>query len=230
MEKEDSPRETHGDKRKLKMTALGRKAWVIFLSLLLVLALVSTFTAFFQPPGRDPSQKPAFPSLSWFIQPIEQNAGLRLPAISSHLNDVFVLPDTDHVWAVGDTGMLLHSPDAGITWMRVPEEQPREAAGYTPGAGQARPVGSFDDWLPDLMRKAYAADAPKKTIPNIKISPRDAATQNQPPLKNQIAPEPNPNIRQSAPPEYTTTVDCGSGQTGCCRPNICRTVLPPKAG
>ncbi len=211
MEKKNSPRETHGDKPKLQITALGRKAWVIFLSLLLVLALVSTFAAFFQPPDRNPTEHPAFPSLDWFMQPIEQNAELRLPAISSHLNDVFVVPDTDHVWAVGDTGMILHSYDAGITWERVPKAQPEKAAGFIPGDRKSRAWGDFDIQLPDLTRKAYAAEAPKETTPNIKISPRDTATKNQPPLKNQIAPEPNTNIKQSAPPsiQQQSSVDPG---------------------
>lgn len=211
MEKKNSPRETHGDKPKLQITALGRKAWVIFLSLLLVLALVSTFAAFFQPPDRNPTEHPAFPSLDWFMQPIEQNAELRLPAISSHLNDVFVVPDTDHVWAVGDTGMILHSYDAGITRERVPKAQPEKAAGFIPGDRKSRAWGDFDIQLPDLTRKAYAAEAPKETTPNIKISPRDTATKNQPPLKNQIAPEPNTNIKQSAPPsiQQQSSVDPG---------------------
>jgi hypothetical protein len=132
MDKINSTPETPNKEKKLQIPALGRKAWIIFLGLLLVLALVSTFAAFFQSPNRDPSKQPAFPSLNWFLQPIEQNAELRLPAISSHLNDVFVQLGTKHVWAVGDTGMILHSPDAGITWKRVPEEQPRKAAGLYP--------------------------------------------------------------------------------------------------
>jgi photosystem II stability/assembly factor-like uncharacterized protein len=200
MDKLRSSPEIPGDRKKLQITILGRKVWVAFLSLLLVLALVSTFAAFFQPPDRNPTEHPAFPSIDWFIQPIEQNAELRLPAISSHLNDVFVVPDTDHVWAVGDTGMILHSYDAGITWERVPEAQAEKAAGHIPGDWNSMAWGDVDIQLPDLTGKAYAAEAPKKTIPNIKISPRDTATKNQPPPKNQIAPEPNTNIRQSAPP------------------------------
>ncbi len=192
--------EISGDRKKRQTLIFGRKVWMMFLSLLLVLALVSTFAAFFQPPDRNPAEHPAFPSLEWLLQPIEQNAELRLPAISSHLNDVFVVPDTDHVWVVGDTGMILHSYDAGITWERVLEAQPEKAAGYLPGHRKSMAWGDFDIQLPDVTRKAYAAEAPKKTIPNIKISPRDTAAQNQPPLKNQIAPEPNTNIRQSAPP------------------------------
>jgi photosystem II stability/assembly factor-like uncharacterized protein len=185
---------------KSRIPAFGRKAWIMFLGLLLVLALVSTFAAFFQPPHRDPSQKASFPGLNWLLRPIEQNAELRLPAISSHLNDVFVLPGTSHVWAVGDTGMILHSPDAGISWKRVPEEQPRKAAGYIHGSEQAFSIGNIDIRIPDLMRKAYAADAPKKTIPNIRTSTRDPAAQNQPPAPKQFTVGPNTNIRQSAQP------------------------------
>ena len=175
MEKTNPPRETRAGEQKRQMPALGRTAWLMFLSLLLVLALVSTFAAFFQAPGRDPYRQPTFPSLDWFMQPIEHNAELRLPALSSHLNDVFVVPETDHVWAVGDTGMILHSPDAGITWERVPEEQPQKAAGYSPDDGQAFSVGYFDLRFPDLTRKAYAEEPPVKK---------------RAPTKEQFAPEP----------------------------------------
>ncbi len=164
MEKISPAQETHDDEQKLQIPALGRKVWIMFLSVLLVLALVSTFAAFFQAPGRNPFQQHEFPSLDWFLQPIEHNAELRLPAISSHLNDVFALPGTSHVRVVGDTGMILHSPDAGITWIRVPEAQSQKEAGHTPGDVQALPVRFSDIRLPDRMRKAYAEVAPNQNI------------------------------------------------------------------
>ena len=198
MEKNSHPRETSADKRKFQIHAVGRTAWIMFLSLLLVLALVSTFVAFFQAPGRNPAEHPAFPSLEWFMQPIEQNAELRLPAISSHLNDVFVVPGTSHVWAVGDTGMILHSPDAGITWKRVPEEQPQKEARYTPGDGKAISLGDFNIRLPDLTRKAYAEEAPKKIIQSIEQKAQDTSPQQRAPIIKQFSPEQNTNIRQSA--------------------------------
>ena len=60
MDKINSTPETPNKEKKLQIPALGRKVWIIFLGLLLVLALVSTFAAFFQSPNRDPSKNPHF--------------------------------------------------------------------------------------------------------------------------------------------------------------------------
>jgi photosystem II stability/assembly factor-like uncharacterized protein len=184
----------------------------MFLGLLLVLALVSTFAAFFQPPNRDPSKQPSFPSLDWLLQPIEQNAGLRLPAISSHLNDVFVLPGTSHVWAVGDTGMILHSPDAGINWKRVPEEQPRKAAGYIPGAEQAFSVGNIDIRIPDLTRKAHAEDAPAQNRLEIEKNANAAAAKKRAPISKKPMPDQQTSSRQSTSQTVQKPVDTDKGR------------------
>ena len=51
-----------------------------------------------------------------FLYPVESNAFERLPKISPHLSDVFALPDSRLIWAVGDNGLIIHSPDGGVTW------------------------------------------------------------------------------------------------------------------
>ena len=73
MEMKNPPPEAPVDNKRLQIPAPGRTAWIGLLGLLLVLALVSTVAALFQAPGRNPAEHPEFPSLDWFIQPIEQD-------------------------------------------------------------------------------------------------------------------------------------------------------------
>jgi photosystem II stability/assembly factor-like uncharacterized protein len=54
----------------------------------------------------------------WFIYPVEQNVLQRLPQITVNLKDVTIIPKTDHVWVVGDAGLILHSQDEGRTWQK----------------------------------------------------------------------------------------------------------------
>ena len=212
MENIDPTEATPDDEQNLQIPAFGRTAWIMFLSLLVVLALVSTLVAFFQAPGRNPFLHPQFPSLDWFLQPIEQNAELRLPAVSSHLNDVYVVPDTNHVWAVGDTGMILHSPDAGITWKRVPEEQSQKAAGSSPGDAQRISVGHFDIRMPDFLGKAYAADAPKQNIREIEKKGTETAIIKPVPVNQKSSPEQTTSNKQPSNQALKQSVDTGQGK------------------
>lgn len=80
----------------------------------LLLFLGVTFIAFTQPPRLITSQPPGF--LERIVYPWETNSFKRLPIVIGNLNDVFVLPNSQLVWVVGDGGLILHSPDGGITW------------------------------------------------------------------------------------------------------------------
>ncbi len=84
-----------------------------FLSSILVFALL-TFLAHRQSPRPDPFQPVQALSWDWWKYPLERNAFKRLPVITSNLNDVFALPNSEKVWAVGDEGMIVHSEDGGV--------------------------------------------------------------------------------------------------------------------
>ena len=60
--------------------------------------------------------------LSWdyWRFPVERNAILRMSSLSAYLKDVFALPGTDEVWAVGEEGLIVHSNDGGRHWQIQP--------------------------------------------------------------------------------------------------------------
>jgi photosystem II stability/assembly factor-like uncharacterized protein len=92
---------------------------VLWFGLALLLFGLFTFVAHRQAPRPDPFQ-PVQPltTLDWWKYPIERNAFKRLPVINSDLNDVFALPNSRKVWAVGDNGVIVHSDDGGETWVQ----------------------------------------------------------------------------------------------------------------
>src|SRR5262245_17154594 len=82
------------------------------------LLLLSSWVAVRQAPP-DPLRPGSGPaSLAWWLQPLEPGAGRRLHRVDVDLHDVFALPGTGEVWAVGGGGLILHSGDAGRTWER----------------------------------------------------------------------------------------------------------------
>lgn len=82
----------------------------------LLLFLATTWVAFTQAPRFNALQPPTLAERLWY--PWETNAVKRLPVVIGNLNDLFVLPDSPLVWAVGDGGLILHSTDGGITWVQ----------------------------------------------------------------------------------------------------------------
>ena len=122
----------------------------ILFTLCLLIFLISTFFAFTQDPRPNPFKPVKTPSLDWFKYPLEQNAFKRLPVISVRLNDVFVLPDGKKIWAVGMSGMIVHSYDGGKSWqqqsiniedLKIKEQPKKKAASYK---------------LPSLISQAHA--------------------------------------------------------------------------
>ncbi len=97
-----------------------------FLFSILVFAIF-TFLAHRQSPRPDPFQPVQALSRDWLKYPLERNAFKRLPVITSDLNDVFALPNSEKVWAVGDEGIFVHSEDGGETW--VQQESKRNRTG-----------------------------------------------------------------------------------------------------
>ncbi|MCG8588575.1 MAG: P-loop NTPase fold protein [Proteobacteria bacterium] len=107
-------------------TSLNRRWWIFAA---LVLLVVATPVALLQSPRSDVLAVPS--GFDWFFRPWERNAFLRLPEVGGQLNDVAVVraAGRDHIWAVGNDGFVLHSPDGGRTWKRQSlEPQTTESA------------------------------------------------------------------------------------------------------
>ncbi|MDR4519603.1 MAG: P-loop NTPase fold protein [Nitrosomonas sp.] len=105
-----------------------RGFWLLFVSATL-LAIAATWFAAQQKPHPDAFRvtAPWHNLAAWFsadfwLHPYERNAFKRLPVIRSDLRDVFVLGE--RVWAVGDGGLIIHSPDGGVTWQQQRAYQP----------------------------------------------------------------------------------------------------------
>ena len=131
----------------------------VALAVALMLLIVSSTVALLQKPRPDPYLAEPFPSLRWWLYPIDTFAALGLPSINEQLNAVFALPGTDQVWAVGDAGVILHSPDGGRTWKQqfltvISESQP---------ALRGNPEGPASR-QPTLEPETKVAIAPKLTI------------------------------------------------------------------
>ena len=112
--------------------------WVVASIILLV---VSAIAALLQGPPRDPYRPRSW--FSAFVTPTESNAFNRLLGLSGRLADITVVPGTDEIWAVGDSGLVLQSPDGGATWRRI--ELPDALAGTAAGGGKG---GAFPGGRP----------------------------------------------------------------------------------
>lgn len=124
----------------------------LLLAAILIL-LVGSWLAFTQAPRQNPY---APVSLSdRFFYPIEVNPFQRLPKISWNLNGVYVLPESDRVWAVGDQGLIVHSTDGGLTWRR--QDYPGNlASGPSKSPDQLNQKRSLLDFL---LSDAYAVES-----------------------------------------------------------------------
>ncbi|MBQ0721216.1 MAG: hypothetical protein KBT88_04530 [Gammaproteobacteria bacterium] len=119
-----------------------------------LLLFVSSWLAFTQQgrPLFSTASNLAGPARYWqiFAYPLERNAFHRLPVLSSDLNDVFALSGSQHVWAVGQGGLILYSANGGRCW-----QQQHPVKGATCGDISA------GKW--SLIGAAQAADAAKKS-------------------------------------------------------------------
>ncbi len=84
-----------------------RSPRVLWFGLALLLFGLFTFIAHRQSPRPDPFQPVQALSWDWWQYPLERNAFKRLPVVTSNLNDVFALPNSEKVWAVRDEGMIV---------------------------------------------------------------------------------------------------------------------------
>jgi len=89
--------------------------YVAAVSAAVVIALV-VWLALGQNSITDPLAPIDLLSTKFITQPIETNAFLRLPMIEPRMRHLYTLPGTPHVWAVGESPLVLHSADGGKTW------------------------------------------------------------------------------------------------------------------
>ena len=90
-----------------------------------VLFVAATLGALLQTVHPDPSKPKE--GLDRFLYPTETNAFTRLPSISTGLNDLHNQLGEDgrsRLWAVGDGGAILHSPDGGRCWVTSTPSEP----------------------------------------------------------------------------------------------------------
>ena len=192
-----------------------RRGWLWWLSAAIAL-FAGGVAGLLQPPRPDPFQViTPWTSLDWWQYPIERNAFKRLPVIDGMLNDVFTLPDKQHVWAVGNGGLIVHSSDGGKTWQQQTNIRLAGETAQEPQPG-ARPTAPAQPRIPEpgktssgfeLLPAAHAAvEVEQKAYPQkqqpggpagAKGSPassgkKAASTQRTPPAK------PDANAAQSA--------------------------------
>ena len=156
----------------------GWLRWVL-ITLTSTLLAVATFVAQRQAPHPDMFRPVAdwdIGKADWWAYPLERNAFKRRVVVGS-LSAVFVLPNTQNVWAVGDGGLVLHSADGGSNWV---QQRPAVAAHAVDGGRQAR-AGA---WSP--FSEALAGEQPD---PKQQAAPNLAAQQklNAPPLSEVAA-------------------------------------------
>ncbi|MGY6276800.1 YCF48-related protein [Methylomonas sp. MgM2] len=121
--------------------------WLLsfFAALLLSVAI---WGAGWQPPHLDAYRLASTPfDPDYWLYPREDNAFRRLPVINSNLNDVFVLPGSRQVWAVGNDGLIIHSDDGGLSWER-------QTVGQVPQPARSSAIGL------DFFKSAWAGEQP----------------------------------------------------------------------
>lgn len=83
----------------------------------LLLLTLATWFAERQQATRDPFGPPtAWTTLAWWVEPLERNAFLREPLISTDLTDIYLSPDRTRGWIVGSNGTILVTENNGATW------------------------------------------------------------------------------------------------------------------
>lgn len=121
----------------------------------------------------EPAEPPVAPMPRWWVSPIEFNSTLRLPVIEGNLNCIHSTPDGQKIWVAGDGGLILHSSDAGRTWVRQGENDSAEPvpppvaaprAAEPPPPADAKPA---DEKKGEDPKKAAAAAAVERQRPQV---------------------------------------------------------------
>jgi photosystem II stability/assembly factor-like uncharacterized protein len=154
----------------------------IFAAILgVILILLALAGAWWQGPRPFPTpQSSVFApaNFDWWRYPLESNPTLRLPTIQGNLRGVHALAD-GNIWVVGEGGLILHSQDAGLSWL---QQLPKPA-----DTAAEQPLTS----LPSLISNAHAvADSRQQRI--------DIPERN---VEQNVIPNVVPIVVQSPPPE-----------------------------
>jgi outer membrane biosynthesis protein TonB len=177
----------------------GWLRWAL-VTLALGLLAVATFVAQRQAPHPDmfrPAANGDIGNADWWAYPLERNAFKRR-VVRGHLWAMFVLPNTQTIWAVGEGGLVLHSADGGSNWV---QQRPAVAARTADNGRQARAAGA---WSPFSEALAEQPDSKQQAAPNLAAQQKPDA----PPLSEvaanpatqAVAPERIPNRSPKAEP------------------------------
>ncbi len=174
-------------------TSVSLSQGVALVSLLL-LFLGATWLAFTQTPRFNALQPPTLTERLFY--PWESNVIKRLPIVIGNLNDLFVLPDSQLVWAVGDGGLILHSKDGGITWV-----QQAYPTGSPATRRAAKPLSLVDHL--SLFPKAMAGieEDPKAQYSSADDSYRDQMQKGF----EKTSPDTEKNYKESSSPDTSTS-------------------------
>jgi hypothetical protein len=119
-----------------------------------ILLLLGLGFAWKQPPHPDPWRITGAWDVrnpDWWRYPIERNAFKRLPVIHGDLRALHVSSKGGRkIWAAGDDGLIVHSPDGGTTWV---QQHPRAISTEPPAKEKTA-------W--NLLGRAWAAEPPKQ--------------------------------------------------------------------
>jgi len=186
--------------------------WLI--GMCLALFVGATYLALGQSPRSDPL-KPATLKNKMLL-PYEENAFMRLPAISGNLNDIFVTPKKGHIWGVGSGGLIIVSRDNGRSWerktspislqMRVPSAPNPTAPSSMKLSGSVRnrvgwgirsaDAASKEQFIQDTPNQSQdiRQQAPAVKVPEKKIDPR----------QRKVVPEEIPIPLVESPPDFSS--------------------------
>jgi len=93
----------------------------VLFALACVIFAASSWVAFRQPGRADPLREPRVLGREWLFAPVEHNAILGRPDMVGGLRAITGRRTPGggvELWAVGDGGMILRSPDGGASWER----------------------------------------------------------------------------------------------------------------
>ena len=197
--------------------------FAIRLWIALVFVIGASVLTITQSPRPDAFRPPrAVLSLSWWRYPLEWNAPARLPKAESSLNALYVVPQTETVWAAGNKGLVVVSTDGGTTWNQrgISAKQIVPAASPTPeNVPRDAPKRTRDNALfnfPDLTPTAAAATVSAKSNdafetasatpePTVNGGRQDQPMQSGTPTASPT-PSPTPAARSVGPPDSLIAV------------------------
>jgi len=116
----------------------------------IVLFSAASYFAFTQLPRTDATRPPTF--FERILLPVEINAAQRLPKIGSDIRDIFSLPGTQRIWAVGSGGLIMVSTDGGVSWQQQhPLSEPDASRDPQPAAAT---LSLNWDWFPPVQAQS----------------------------------------------------------------------------